>query len=151
MVQVIISVLQKYEVFCFVKFDGNQVLEIIIPTSALPELLDGQATAFQMSQIASGLSRGLRSMSVVRRNDCILTVQAYGHTRPAYSINPETGLACIVITPEDLQKFTPEEAEIDQVWVNKKWFDIPANAKLQSQRLLKYVLSPDWLPIQSYQ
>jgi len=146
MAHIIISVLQKYQVFCFVKFDGNLALEIIIPPEALPEFLDGQETALQMSQISSGIRRGLRSISAVRRNDCILTIQAYGHTYPAYSVNPETGLACIVFMPDDVQNFSPEQAELDQMSVNKEWFNIPGNVKLQSQRFLKYALSPDWQP-----
>lgn len=145
--QAVISVLQKYEVFCFAKYDGDQTLEIVIPAKATPESLDGQRTALQMNQIASGLNRGFRRMPEVDGNDCILIIQPYGHTRTAYSINPETNLVCAIIMPENLQDFSPENAESSQVSISNNWLDIPVNARLQTQRFLKYVLSHDWQPV----
>jgi len=144
--QALITVLQKYQVFCFVKFDGNEILEIIIPAEALPKQVDGQATVMQINQIVSGLNRGFRRMPEVSGNDCALIIKPYGHTRPAYSLNLETELACIVLTYDDLQEFSPEQTEPDRVLVNRNWFNIPANAPLQAQRFLKYALSPKWQP-----
>jgi hypothetical protein len=144
--ETLVTVLQKYEVFCFARFDGNEILEVIIPAEALPEQVDGQKTALQMHQIASGLNRGFRLMPEVSGNDCILIIQPYGYTRPAYSLNPKTGLACIVLLPEDLQAFSPEHAVPARVSVNRSWLDIPPHARLQTQRFLKYALSPNWQP-----
>jgi len=144
------AVLRKYEVFCFVKFDGNEALEIVIPAEALPKQVDGQATALQINQIASGLNRGFRHIPEVDGNDCALIIHPYGYTRPAYSLNLETGLACIVLADDDLQEFSPEQAEPDRVLVSKNWLDIPQNAPLQAQRFLKYALSHNWQPTISY-
>jgi hypothetical protein len=144
--QVLMTLLRKYDVFCFAKFDGNEALEIVIPAETLPQQVDGQATTLQMSQIASGLNRGFRRMPEVSGNDCLLIVQPYGYTRPAYSVNQETGLACVVLMPEDLQSFSLEQAKSDRVSVSASWLDVPANSTLQAQRLLKYALSPNWHP-----
>ncbi|MFC1714983.1 hypothetical protein ACFL6S_15045 [Candidatus Poribacteria bacterium] len=144
--QALMTVLQKYDVFCFAKFDGNEALEIVIPAETMPKQVDGQPTALQMVQIASGLSRGFRRMPEVSGNDCLLMIQPYGYTRPVYSINQETGLACAVLMLEDLQDFSPECAEPINVSVNKSWLDIPAHAALQAQRFMKYALSPNWHP-----
>ena len=144
--QALMSVLQKYDVFCFAKFDGNEALEIIIPAETLPKQVDGQTTALQMNQIASGLNRGFRRMPEVSGNDCLLIIQPYGYTRPAYSINQETGLACVVLIWEDLQDFSTEYAVPSHVSVNRSWSHVPADAALQAQRFLKYALSPDWYP-----
>jgi len=149
--EVLMAVLQKYEVFCFAKFDGNEILEIVIPSEALPRTVDGQLTALQMHQIASGLNRGFRKMPEVSGNDCILVIQPYGYTRPVYSLNPETGLACVVLMPEDLSSFSPENTNPAQVPVNSSWLDIPDDAPLQAQRFLKYALSPKWEPTQTIQ
>ena len=129
-----------------VQFDGNEALELTIPAETLPKQVDGQETALQMHQIASGLNRGFRRMPEVSGNDCILIIQPYGYTRPAYSLNPKTGLACVILMPEDLQGFSPECAKPDRVSVNKSWLHIPPHAPLQVQRLLKYALSPNWQP-----
>ena len=147
--QALTAVLQKYEVFCFIKFNGNDVLEVIIPAEALPERIDGQKAALQMHQIASGLNRGLRRMPAVNGNDCILVIQPYGYTRPAYSINPETELACVVLMPGDLPGFSPESAVPSRILVNRSWFDVPPDAPFQAQRFLKYALSPRWRPVSS--
>ena len=144
--QTLIAVLQRYEVFCFTKFDGNEILELIIPAEVLPKQVDGQETALQIHQIASGVNRGFRRMPEVSGNDCALVIQPYGYTHPAYSLNPETGLACTVLMPEDLEEFSPEHAQPDRVAVNKSWLDVPADAPLQAQRFLKYALSPRWQP-----
>jgi hypothetical protein len=144
--QVLMIVLQKYDVFCFTKFDGNERLEIVIPAEALPSQVDGQATALQMHQIAAGLNRGYRRMPEVRGNDCLLVIKPYGYTRPAYSVNQETGLVCVVLMLEDLQNFSTEYAKPSGVSVGKSWLDIPADAALQAQRFLKYALSPKWHP-----
>ncbi len=149
--EVLIAVLQKYQVFCFAKFDGNEILEIVIPSEALPGTVDGQLTALQMHQIASGLNRGFRKMPEVSGNDCILVIQPYGYTRPAYSLNPETGLACVVLMPEDLSDFSPENANPAQVSANSSWLEIPDDAPLQAQRFLKYALSAKWEPSQTLQ
>jgi len=145
--QKLIAVLQKYEIFCFLKFNGDEILELIIPAEALPGQIDGQKTALKMHQIASGLHRGFRQMPEVSGNDCYLIIQPYGYTRPAYSLNPKTGLACVVLTPADLQDFSPEYANSDFVSINTSWLNIPAKASLQAQRFLKYVLSPNWQPV----
>jgi len=144
--QTLMAVLQKYGVFCFAKYDGDEILEIIIPAEALPKQIDGRATALQMHQIASGLNRGFRRMPEVSGNDCILIIQPYGYTRPAYSLNPKTGLACIVLMSEDLQDFSPEHAEPARISVSKLWLHVPADAPLEAQRFLKYALSPKWRP-----
>jgi hypothetical protein len=149
--EVLMAVLQKYEVFCFAKFDGNEMLEIVIPSEALPRTVDGQLTALQMHQIASGLNRGFRKMPEVSGNDCILVIQPYGYTRSAYSLNPETGLACVVLMPEDLSDFSPENTNPVQVSVNSSWLNIPDDAPLQAQRFLKYALSTKWEPSQTIQ
>lgn len=145
--QILMTILQKYSVFCFAKFDGNEALEIVLPAETLPKQVDGQATALQMHQIASGLNRGFRRMPEVSGNDCLLIIQPYGYTRPAYSINQETGLACAVLMSDDLQDFSPESADPAIVSVSRAWLDAPADAALQAQRFLKYALSPDWRPV----
>jgi hypothetical protein len=144
--EVLMAVLQKYEVFCFAKFDGNEILEIVIPAEAMPRTVDGQLTALQMHQIASGLNRGFRKMPEVSGNDCILVIQPYGYTRPAYSLNPETGAACVILMQDDLGDFSPENTNPAQVSVNSSWLDIPDDAPLQAQRFLKYALSAKWQP-----
>jgi len=144
--QILIDVLQKYEIFCFFKYNGDEILELIIPAEALPGQIDGQKTALKMHQIASGLNRGFRQMPEVSGNDCCLIIHPYGYTRPAYSINPKTGLTCVVFMPEDLQDFSPEDANPDSVSINTSCLDVPARAPLQTQRFLKYALSPNWQP-----
>lgn len=144
--QTLTNVLHKYEVFCFTKFDGDETLEIAIPAEAMPKRIDGRTAALQMHQIASGLNRGFRRIPEVIGNDCILIIQPYGYTRPAYSLNPKTGLACIILMPEDLQDFSPEHADPARVSVNNSWLNVPASAPLQAQRFLKYALSPKWQP-----
>lgn len=145
--QILTGVLQRYDVFCFAKFDGDEALEIVIPAEALPKQVDGQATALQINQIATGLNRGFRRIPEVRGNDCLLDIHPYGYTRPAYSINQQTGLACVVLMREELQKFSPENAKPIDASVGKAWLDIPENAALQAQRFLKYALSPKWHPM----
>lgn len=43
--QILVAVLKKHEIFCFIKFDGDEILELIIPAEALPQQIDGQQTA----------------------------------------------------------------------------------------------------------
>ena len=143
----LIDVLQKYEVFCFLKFDGGEMLEIIIPAEALPGQIDGQKTALKMHQISAGLNRGFRKIPEVSGNDCCLIIPPYEYTRPAYSLNPETGLACFIVIPEDLQDFSPEHANPDLASINTSWLDVPPKAPLSAQRFLKYALSPSWMPM----
>jgi len=145
--QILINVLQKYEIFCFLKFDGDEILEIVIPAEALPQQIDGQNTALRMHQITAGLGRGLSKMPAVNQSDCRLTITPYGYTEPAYSLNPETGLTCIILMPENLQNFSPQHANPDSVVVNNSWFEVPTKAPLHAQRFLKYALSPNWQPM----
>jgi hypothetical protein len=140
-------VLKKHEVFCYLKFNGEEILELNIPAEALPKQIDGQQTALKIHQITSGLNNGFRKMPEVSGNDCCLIISPYGYTRPSYSLNPKTGLACVVLMPEELPDFSPESANPDLVWINKSWFDIPEEAPLQAQRFLKYALSPNWQPV----
>jgi len=144
--QTLIGVLQKYEIFCFFKFNGDKELELIIPAEALPRQIDGQETVLKTHQIVSRLNRGFKKMPEVSENDCRLIIPPYGYTRPAYSINQETHLGCVVLMPEDLQDFSPEHAHPDFVSINTSWLNVPAKASLQAQRFLKYVLSPNWQP-----
>ena len=145
--QTLVTVLKKHEIFCYLKFNGDEILELTIPAEALPQQIDGQATALKMHQITSGLNRGFRKMPEVSGNDCCLIIQPYGYTRPAYSLNPKTGLACVILMPEELHHFSPECANPDLVSINKSWFDVPAEAPLQTQRFLKYALSRNWQPV----
>ena len=144
--QKLIAVLKKHEIFCYLKFDGDKMLEIIIPAEALPTQIDGQQTAIRIHQITSGLNRGFRKIKEVSESCCNLTIPPYGYTKPAYSINPETGLACVILMQSDLQDFSPEYANPAYVSINKSWIDVPTEAPLQTQRFLKYVLSPSWQP-----
>jgi len=145
--QTLIAVLKKHQIFCYLKFNGDEILELTIPAEALPQQIDGQATAFKMHQITSGLNRGFRKMPEVSGNDCCLIITPYGYTRPAYSLNPKTGLACVILMPEKLQDFSPECANPALVCINKDCFNVPAEAPLQTQRFLKYALSPNWQPV----
>jgi len=145
--QKLMAVLKKHEIFCYLKFNGDKMLELIIPAEALPQQIDGQQTALRIHQITSGLNRGFRKIKEVIENPCRLVIPSYGYTKPAYSLNSETGLASIILMPEDLQDFSPEYANPAYVSINKSWFDIPAKAQLQAQRFLKYALSPNWQPI----
>jgi len=105
-----IAVLKKHEIFCYLKFDGDKMLELIIPAEALPQQIDGQETALRIHKITSGLNRGFRKIKEVIDNPCRLVIPSYGYTKPAYSLNPKTGLASIILMPEDLQDFSPESA-----------------------------------------
>jgi len=156
--QTLIGVLQKYEIFCYLKFNGDKELELVIPAEALPQQIDGQKTVFKMHQISSGLNRGFRKIQEVIENDCCLIIPPYGYTSPAYSLNPGTGLVCVVLMPEDLRDFSPEDAHPNSVSIKTSrneverrsgfsWLDVPEKAALQSQRFLKYVLSPNWQPM----
>ena len=155
--QKLMAVLSEHEIFCFLKCDGDKMLELIIPAEALPMEIDGQKTALKIHQITSGLNSGFRKIKEVRENACRLIIPPYGYTKPAYSLNPETGLASIILMPEDLQDFSSGRAKSNgrfrltanpaSVSINKSWFEIPAKAPLQAQRFLKYALSPNWQPI----
>ncbi|MBD3182965.1 hypothetical protein GF312_11790 [Candidatus Poribacteria bacterium] len=145
--QILTNLLLRYEVFCFIKYDGTNILEIVIPAEALPKQLDGQPTALQMNQLASGLNSGLRKIPQVNGNDCIMIINPYGYTRPAYSLNPKTKKACIITMPWNLENFSPEMAKPDQFSVSEEWTRIPHDAVFQAQRFLKYVLSNKWKPV----
>jgi len=143
----LVEVLQKYDVFCYFKFNGDEMLEIIVPAEGLPGQIDGQKTALKMHQISSGLNRGFRKMPEVNGNDCCLIIPPYGYTSPAYSLNPETGLTSVILMPEDLQDFSPEDANPNRISINTSWLDVPEKAPLKAQRFLKYALSPNWQPM----
>ena len=156
--QTLTGVLREYEIFCYLKFNGDKALELIIPAEALPMQIDGQETVFKIHHITSGLNRGFKKMPEVNENDCRLIISPYGYTSPAYSLNPQTGLAGVVLMPEDLQDFSPEDANPDSVSIKTSrneverrsglsWFDVPEKAPLQAQRFLKYVLSQNWRPM----
>jgi hypothetical protein len=144
--QILGIILGKYEVFSYVKFNGDESLEIIIPAEVLPARIDGQQTALQINQITVGLNRGFRLMPEVNGNDCILVIQPYGYIRPIYSLNPETGLSCAIFSYQELVDFSPENTTPDNTSVSDFWIDIPPHAQLQTQRFLKYILSRNWEP-----
>lgn len=138
----VISLLSGFEVIFFMFFDGVRGLNIMIPYQAFPA--EAKLASIRHNNILIRLTPYLKHSMRTPGASCTLVRDPHAISLMPYSVNPNTGLACIPIQFSDLLSFTERDAWLGNVQVNNEWWDIPEDAPVATANFLKQI-APTYL------
>jgi hypothetical protein len=134
----IIGLLDDFGVCYRIKYSGVRSLHFMIPFEALPEQFNGRPIISMGAEIHS------RLRDYFRRHCGMKKAHGGGVMRLAYSLNEDNGLVSLPISPEELPRFRPWEANIQNVILDKPWHgNIPPDAGRRMLAFLREVYNDD--------
>ena len=144
MMRAAVGLLEEMNAFYWAKFTGGTGCHIVIPSEAIPKVVDG--VSFQRKtlygRLNSLLVRKIRKEAkpYLRGGSHFDTFVRDHMLRLPYSINEDTGLAAIPVLPDDLDTFSMRKAEIQNVDIVQGWAEIPQDAESLNKPLIAKAL-----------